>query len=211
MYLGRIVAAGMSPDGRAVAAYRVSSRSFPNRTAKIIGQTISIMPRPGHESDLSKNPYIAYNCIRLSGTVALATNGSHTDPIIERIAAGTPVRDAFALCLLAMDYEKDSLSTPRIAAAADADRRTCTIGIVRKDAILVKEFPLQPGKALYISTYERDCPSAENLEASFSASSSAEACAHLIRGGVFADFEKPVTAAAATWNGSSYELAVADA
>ena len=29
MYLGRIVAAGMTRDGKPFAAYRVSSRSFP--------------------------------------------------------------------------------------------------------------------------------------------------------------------------------------
>ena len=34
MYLGRIVAAGLTKDGRAVAMYRVSSRSFPNREAR---------------------------------------------------------------------------------------------------------------------------------------------------------------------------------
>ena len=56
MYLGRIVAAGMTKDGKPVAAYRVSSRSFPNRTAHLANQTISISPRKGFESDLSKNP-----------------------------------------------------------------------------------------------------------------------------------------------------------
>ena len=86
MYLGRIVCAGMTRDGKPCAAYRVSSRSFPNRSAKLITGKIAILPRAGFESDLAKNPYIAYNCIRLSGAVALATNGSQTDPIIEKIA-----------------------------------------------------------------------------------------------------------------------------
>ena len=120
MYLGRIVCAGMTRDGKPCAAYRVSSRSFPNRSAKLITGKIAILPRAGFESDLAKNPYIAYNCIRLSGAVALATNGSQTDPIIEKIAMGVPLRDAFASCLLAMDYEKDQLNTPRVAAAVDA-------------------------------------------------------------------------------------------
>ena len=42
MYLGRIVAAGMTKDGNPTAAYRVSSRSFPNRTAHLANETISI-------------------------------------------------------------------------------------------------------------------------------------------------------------------------
>ncbi len=211
MYIGRIVAAGMSPDGKAVAAYRVSSRSFPNRSAKLSGQTVSVMPRPGHEADLSKNPYIAYNCIRLSGDVAVATNGSHTDPIVERIASGMSLRDAFTLSLLALDYEHDSLSTPRVVAAVDAKRRIGALGIVRKDAVLVREFALKEGSALYLATYVKDCPADANLESSFNVKSAADACAFVIGKGVFSDFEKPVTAAAAVWNGSSYELSVADA
>ena len=211
MYIGRIVVAGMSPEGKAIAAYRVSSRSFPNRSAKLSGETISVMPRPGHEGDLSKNPYIAYNCIRLAGDVAVATNGSHTDPIVERIASGMSLRDAFTLALLALDFEHDSLSTPRVAAAVDARKRIGALGIIRKDAVLVREFALKEGEALYLATYVKDCPADANLDASFNVRSAADACSHVISKSIFADFEKPVTAAAAVWIGKGYELAVADA
>ena len=47
MYLGRIVAIGMTPAGKAAAMYRVSSRSFPNREAVLNNNQISIMPRAG--------------------------------------------------------------------------------------------------------------------------------------------------------------------
>ena len=211
MYLGRIVAAGMTKDGKPVAAYRVSSRSFPNRTAHLANQTISIIPRKGFESDLSKNPYIAYNCVRLSGKIAVATNGSHTDPIIEKIMAGMNLRDAFALSLLAMDYEKDSLDTPRVAAGVDAATNTGVLGIVRKDAVLVRTFQLEPGKMVYVSTYEKNAPCHGNLEPELVVCSAAEICDHVISGGVFAEFENPVTAAAAVWNGTDYDLAVKDA
>ncbi len=211
MYLGRIVAAGLTPDGKVVASYRVSSRSFPNRSAKVINGKIAVLPREGHESDLAKNPYIAYNCVRLSGTVALATNGSQTDPIIEKIIMGMPLRDAFALSLLAMDYEKDQLDTPRIASAVDAATGKCMFGIVRKDAVLVRELTAKPGQVFYLSTYERNFPCECHVENSFSAVTAEEACKHMISGGVFADFEQPVTAAAAVWNGSSYDLASLDA
>lgn len=211
MYIGRIVAAGMTKDGNPVVGYRVSSRSFPNRTARLNGEIVSIMPRAGFESDLSKNPYIAYNCLRLCGKTALVTNGSQTDPIIEKVIAGMNLRDAFALPLLAMDYEKDSLDTPRIAAAVDAEKKVCMIGIVRKDAVLVREFALEPGKMIYISTYEKNAPCAKNCDEAFDAANAAEVCDYMISGGVFADFEKPVTAASAIWNGAGYDLAVADA
>lgn len=211
MYLGRIVAAGLTADGNPVAAYRVSSRSFPNRSANLANGMISIIPRKGHEDDLSKNPYIAYHCVRLSGSVALATNGSQTDPIIEKIISGMSVRDAFALSLLAMDYEKDSLDTPRIAAAIDAETKICTMGIVRKDAILVKQFEAKPGAVYYLSTYEKNAPCRKQIEEAFAATDAASACQAVINGGIFAGFDNPVTAAAAVWNGTSYDLAVQDA
>lgn len=211
MYLGRIVAAGLTRDGKPVAAYRVSSRSFPNRTASLKDGQIAIIPRPGCESDLSKNPYIAYNCVRLSGTVALATNGSQTDPIIEKIRMGMPVRDAFALSLLAMDYEKDHLDTPRIAAAIDAATGISTLGIIRKDAVLVRQFEAKPGVLQFVSTYEMNRPADENRDDGFDAACAHCVCEYMIRGGRFADFEHPVTAAAAIWNGSDFDLAALDA
>lgn len=211
MYLGRIVAAGMTKDGNPVVAYRVSSRSFPNRSARIERELVSIMPRAGFESDLSKNPYIAYNCIRLAGSVALATNGSQTDPIIEKIRMGFPMRDAFATCLLAMDYEKDHLNTPRIAAAADAETGRIMLGIVRHDALLVREFEAKPGELRFVSTYELDKPQDENFDDAFAGRNAKDACDHVIGLGRFAEFSNAVTAASAVWNGSGYELAARDA
>lgn len=211
MYIGRIVAAGMTRDGKVAAGYRVSSRSFPNRTARLVGDKVSIMPRTGFEGDLAKNPYIAYNCLRLSGKIALVTNGSQTDPIIEKIIMGMNLRDAFAFPMLAMDYEKDSLDTPRVSAAVDAERNVAMLGIVRKDALLVREFKLEPGKIYYLSTYEKNSPCPKNCDDAFDAANADALCSYMISGGVFADFEKPVTAAAALWNGKNYELAAADA
>ena len=128
-----------------------------------------------------------------------------------RIIAGMNLRDAFALPLLAMDYEKDSLNTPRIAAAVDAEKNVAMLGIVRHDALLVKEFALEPGKIYYLSTYEKNAPCACNCDEAFDSADADALCAYMIYGGVFADFEKPVTAAGALWNGSGYSLAVADA
>ena len=211
MYIGRIVSAGMTPDGKVFAAYRVSSRSFPNRTAVVNGKIISVIPRKGHENDLSKNPYIAYNCVRLCGKTALATNGSHTDPMIEKIESGMSLRDAFSLSLLALDYEHDSLDTPRIAAAVDANTGIATFGVIRKEALLVRQFALEKGKAFFLSTYEKNAPCKHNIEENFNASTAMDAAKHVIGGGVFASFELPVTAAAAVWNGAEFELATLDA
>ncbi len=208
MYLGRIVAVGLTKDGRATAMYRVSSRSFPNREAVINNEVISILPRPGFESDLRKNPYISYNCVRIAKRFAVASNGSHTDPIVEKIAMGYPVRDAVTLGLLAMDYEKDSLDTPRIVAVAELGSLTGHLGIVRKDAVLYRSFEMTPGYCYYLSTYQCDRPCGDQFDPHFVSDSADDAAQYVISGGVFANFEKPVTSAVAFANGDNFDYAV---
>ena len=197
MYLGRIVVAGMTRNGKAFVAYRVSSRSFPNREAKIPRETVSVVPRPGFEDDLKKNPYITYNCIRHAASCIVASNGSHTDPIAEKIAMGMPPRDAMALGLLAMDYEKDSYNTPRVVSLVDTAKGFAYLGIIRHDAVLVQGSELKPGTARYISTYEHNSTDTDKYaDRSFDAEKPDEICSYVLRRGVFADFEHPVTAAA---------------
>ena len=208
MYLGRIVAIGMTKEGKAAAMYRVSSRSFPNREAVLGNQQVAIMPRPGFEDDLRKNPYITYNCIRLTGEWAVATNGSQTDPIVEKLAMGYPARDAIALPLLAMDYEKGSLDTPRIVAVVGSKCRKGYLGIVRRDALLVREFDLVPGQVRYLSTYEKNRPCDDQVTGDFDGTCAHCAVNYVVDGGIFADFTKPVTSAAAVAEGDGYELAV---
>jgi IMP cyclohydrolase len=208
MYLGRIVAIGMTPAGKAVAMYRVSSRSFPNRRAVLEGERVSIIPRKGCEADLAKNPYISYNCLRLANEWAVATNGSQTDPIVEKIAQGMSPRDAITLGLLAMDYEKDSLDTPRIVAVVSNRQPVGYLGIIRRDAVMVREFKLEPGKAYYISTYERNRPCDGNIDTAFDATDAESAAAYVVSGGVFADFTNAVTSTAAIADGDGYKLAV---
>ena len=208
MYLGRIVAIGMTPQGKAAAMYRVSSRSFPNREAVLVNNQISILPRAGFESDLRKNPYISYNCVRLAGEGAVATNGSQTDPIVEKIAMGFPPRDAISLGLLAMDYEKDSLDTPRIVAAVSNKRPVGYLGIIRKDALLVREFTLVPGEIRYLSTYEKNRPCDDQVATGFAAPCVNCAAQYVVDGGIFAEFTNPVTSAAALASEDGFDLAV---
>lgn len=207
MYLGRIVSIGMTKAGNAVAMYRVSSRSFPNREAREIGDNIAIMPRPGFEDDLKKNPYITYNCCRVTDKYAVASNGSQTDPIVEKIAMGMPVRDALAFCSLAMDYEKDDYNTPRVTAVVSRTEAKGWLAIVRHDALLVREFELEPGKAYYISTYEHNAPTVHYIDENFDASDAQAAAQYIVDGGVFADFEHPVTSACAFVNGKDIDKA----
>ncbi len=208
MYLGRIVSIGRTNDGKNVAMYRVSSRSFPNRQTVKMGDKVAVMPRPGFEGDLQKNPYITYNCVRIAGDYAVVSNGSQTDPIAEKIASGMPVRDAMTLGLLALDYEHDSLDTPRIVGAVEMNGTRGFLGIVRKDAVLVREFELKNGQALYISTYEKNRPCDDNLDAAFDVANAEAACDYVVSGGVFADFENPVAAACVVCDNGNFDIAV---
>jgi IMP cyclohydrolase len=209
MYVGRIVTVGMTPEGKNFAAYRVSSRSFPNREALIKNGKVSIMPRKGFESDLTKNPYIAYNCIQMAGDYAIVTNGSQTDPIAEKINSGMSVRDAIAFCLLALDYEKDDYNTPRIVAVTHKTEPVGFLGVIRKDAIHVTEMSLKAGELYYVATYEHATPSKCHYnDKNFNAETAEEICKYVINKGVFADLEHPVTSAAAVADGNSFSTAV---
>jgi IMP cyclohydrolase len=201
MYVGRIVVVGHS-QGRSFVAYRVSSRSFPNRRAEVRGQ--SIMVSPQDSADLARNPYIAYNCIRVgsnnAGDVAVVSNGTHTDMIMERIQDGQRPMDAMALSLAAYGYERDELDTPRIAGAVRGDR--CWLGIARKDELRIREFHLVGAQAFMVATYEKT-----DFEAAALGGSSAGKIARLA---FDLPLERPVCAAAALArpDESGYELAI---
>lgn len=189
MYLGRILAVGCSEAGN-FAAYRVSSRSFPNRMVKIFDDRASIVPKEGHEGDVFKNPYIAYNCIRIVDDIAVVSNGAHTDIIAEKIASGMNIRDSIALTLLTMDYEKDDFNTPRIAGATIMGGDSY-IGIVTDSDLIVEK--VRADEACYISTYEHVKPN----YVEFICSDAEDAAQFIYDGGKFKEFTNPVDSVAA--------------
>jgi len=199
MYLGRIVSVGMTSEKKPFIAYRVSSRSFPNRMAKSFEGKASIIPKEGYEKDIFENAYIAYNCVKIVGDVAIVSNGSHTDVIADKISVGMNIKDAMALSLLAMDYEKDDYNTPRIAAAitstTDEDSYEAYIGIVTDGKVLVEKVDYE--KAAFISTYE--CQSPEKVE--FTATDSASAAKLILNEGEFEKFTNPVTSVGSVFDG----------
>mgnify|MGYP003572662490 CR=1 FL=1 len=212
MYIGRIVSIAQTKDNRLCAMYRVSSRSFPNRTAVVGEDKVSIVPKKGHEGDVLKNPYIAYNCVRLvaAGQVAVVTNGSQTDPIAEKIDQGMPVRDALVLSSLALDYEKDDYNTPRISAVADKRNDSGWLAIVRHDGLEVRQMPLRPETFFYVATYEENKIS-DDQGGSFKEESIQDANNFILGKGVFAERTNPVTAVTALAASKGFKLATMDA
>jgi IMP cyclohydrolase len=211
MYVGRIVAVGKTKADKLAVLYRVSSRSFPNREARIREKTVSIVPKQGFESDIYANPYISYNCLRLAGDCAVAGNGSHTDPIAEKIQAGMGMRDAMISALSGLDYEHDDYQTPRIAAAADRKSRRGALGVIRADALLVEEFDLAAGQVNYVATYEHNRPDRAFGDSDFDAAGAEQACDYILGKGVFASLERPIVAVCAVEYGETYSLFFKDA
>jgi IMP cyclohydrolase len=199
MYVGRIVIVGRS-QGRSFVAYRVSSRSFPNRRAEVRDKSILVSPLD--PADLARNPYIAYNCIRVAGDVAVVSNGTHTDMILERIQDGQRPIDALAISLVAYGYERDELDTPRIAGVVRGDLGW--LGIAKRDEFRVREFNLEDGQAFLVATYEKT-----DFEVTALGEDSA---GEMARQAFDLPLERPVCAAAACalpkGQGSGYDLAV---
>jgi len=196
MYVGRIVSVGCSV-GREFAAYRVSSRSFPNRIAEKSDEVISILPKS--PEDLRKNPYISYSCLRIVQNYAVVSNGSHTDVIAEKLSMGYPPRDALAMALLSMDYEKDDYRTPRIAGIAG--EKSLYLGIVSEDQLSVRRLPWKENVAYMVATYEVN----EFIEIELKGTTAEELAREIY---YLKDYELPVCSASALRREDSYELAV---
>jgi IMP cyclohydrolase len=196
MYVGRFVV--VAPG---IGAYRVSSRSFPNRRVLDRDGTLTVGPTP--DAPETDNPYVSYNCAREVRTpteepLAVVGNGSHVDPIAEKLERGYPARDALATALLALDFEKDDYDTPRIAGVVGSE--TATIGVVRRDALLVESVD----EPTIVATYETDSPEPHALAAADDERPDASAAATEV---LDADFEHPVCAAGATVDGDGVTLA----
>ena len=194
MYVGRFLVVG--PD---TAAYRVSSRSFPNR--KVVERDGALTVVPTADAADTENPYISYNCVRVvngggndadSPTVAIG-NGTHVDAVAEKLDLGYPARDALALSLLAYDFEKDDYDTPRIAGVVG---ETSFVGIVRRDGLVVE----QVCEPTLIATYEKSSPEGIGIELE-----DAEAAARMVYD---LDFEHPVCAAGVTRTPQGIETAI---
>ncbi|MFC7009056.1 IMP cyclohydrolase [Halalkalicoccus salilacus] len=187
MYVGRFVVIG--PE---VSAYRVSSRSFPNR--KVVERDDRLTVVPTADAEETDNPYVSYNCVRFTDGEAVLGNGSHVDPIAEKLELGYPARDALAESLLALDYEKDDYDTPRIAGVMDEEG--AVVGIVRRDALLVERV----SEPTLVATYERDSPEPIEFDAA-----EAEAAAREV---YESEFEHAVCAAGVARADGGFERAI---
>jgi IMP cyclohydrolase len=188
MYVGRFIV--VAPDR---AAYRVSSRSFPNR--EIIERDGALTVVPTDAAPETDNPYISYNCVRTTEDNACVVigNGTQVDLITEKLELGYPPRDALVESLLALDYEKDDYDTPRIAGVVGEESY---IGIVRRDAVLVERV----AEPTLVATYELNAPEPTELAATEPGAMARELHER--------EFEHPVCAAAVARTTTGFETGI---
>jgi IMP cyclohydrolase len=205
MYIGRFVVLGRTGGGAWYLGYRVSSRSFPNRTIRAGTDRAVVVPTADAVPDTSEtpNPYIAYNCLRADRGRIVVANGSHVDPIIEKVSDGYGLMDAIALSLMALGYERDQYNTPRIVAALDGGAGQGYMGIVAEDRISVRRVPVEPGQAYLLATYALNDPT----QISIDGDTPDEVCNAIYD----AEYEHPIAALAAFPSGPYVAMAVRSA
>ncbi|WP_440410714.1 IMP cyclohydrolase [Neorhizobium petrolearium] len=211
MYVGRIVGVGRSRQGDLVAAYRVSSRSFPNRSAEKLGNTVQIVAKPGSADAASGSPYIVYECLIWGHRFAVVSNGTHTRPIYERLKAGNHPRDAIISVLVGLDREFDQHDTPRICGLVDIAENKLWLGSITAASLSILPIEVPHGQFAYITTYEFPLPRIEQVDTDFDAADPKAVCRHITDASVFSQFEKPICAASWVASPSGVDVATLNA
>lgn len=205
MYVGRFVVLGRTAAGEWYLGYRVSSRSFPNRTIRAGTDRAVVVPTADAAPDTSEtpNPYVSYNCLRADRGRIVVANGSHVDPIIERVSDGYGLLSAITISLFSLGYERDQYNTPRIVAALDGGADEGFMGIVADDKICVRRVAVEPGQAYLLATYGLTDPTPISLEGD---------TPELVSTAIYnSEYEHPVAALAAFPSGPYVEMAVRSA
>ena len=128
--------------------------------------------------------------------------------LAEKLTGGAHPKDALGLTLLTMDYERDHLSTPRIAAVVPSEGDEAWLGVVRADGLQVQAVRLEAGAAVYVATYEASSVT-PSQHSDFDAADADEAARFAIEGGAFAAMTHPVASAAALAGPGGFALGTA--
>jgi IMP cyclohydrolase len=137
----------------------------------------------------------------------VVSNGTHTRPIFERLKAGNAPRDAVLTVLAGLDREFDQYDTPRICGVLDVAGNSLWLGSITATAFAVMPVDVEAGQMAYITTYSFPLPSPSQVDLLFNSVQAAETCRHITEGSRFADFDKPICAAAALVNNGNIEVA----
>jgi IMP cyclohydrolase len=206
MYVGRILAAGINSIGNPVALYRISSRSYTDRTIVVGDSRAEVASLPTVKP--SDSAFIYYGCYRVAGDLAVLGNGTHTDWIADKVSMGCNPREALADTLRFMDYEHDSQSTPRLAAIVLPNQGKAFFGSVSPTDLLVWQLPLVPGEVHCIATYESMHRPDGARSGPITAVTATELAKEIYDGGWFSQFDQPVCSFATTYQGGAWSRGV---
>ena len=110
-YVGRGIVAGMTPDGKAAAAYFIMGRSQNSRNRVFeLTEEKELFTRPYDASKVQDPSLIIYAALRKSGDNLVFTNGDQTDTIVDGFTEGKSFKESRC-------FEPDGPNfTPRISA-----------------------------------------------------------------------------------------------
>ncbi len=158
-YPGRLLAAGLAPDGRAVIVYLITGRSVSSQARHLVPDEQDLMVKPTDEELLRKgNPdLLVYRAVAVRRAGAVVSNGKQTDSIVEALDPDRSPAAILRSALETWDYEPDApIYTPRISGCLS--ERGLALSVLRRgpDGATLREYhdlPLRPGLGFIISTY----------------------------------------------------------
>lgn len=161
-YVGRGVALGCTPSGRAALVYFIMGRSANSRNRIFTEREDGLYTEPYDSSKVEDPSLIIYAALRCYQNHLIVTNGDQTDTVYEGLQKGL----GFAEALAAREFEPDAPNfTPRISAMltfADGDF-TYEMSILKSiDAEgsgccrYTYSYPSRAGLGHFIHTYEGD-------------------------------------------------------
>lgn len=200
MYVGRCVAVGKLSTNEIAIAYRLASRSFPDRTIVVKDDTARVFRAV--KADTISNPFLEYRCLKVTPDIAVVSNGNHTEPICDRVAEGVPPVLALSLVLTALGYEQDGFGTPCIAAVADRRSEIGWLGMISKDGVEVRCCPMVPGQMAVIATNEWTRPGQKRLP--IYAVDSGTLAREVLAAGPWSDLQCGIAAAAVVGSNSGW-------
>lgn len=179
------------PEGR--IAYRISSRTFPDRTISVDGGSAHVHQRGDEHDD---GPFIDHECLRIVGPLAVVGNAGHVTAIADRLEAGSGPFDAATLVLAALGPMPDHQATPRIAAITGVGWERGLLATIGAGWLQVEWVDSSDGSLTVLSTYDE---TAQITAPKAIAEDDPGAIAQeLLTGEGWNAFEHPVAALAAT-------------
>jgi IMP cyclohydrolase len=160
-YPGRLIALGVSPDGRRnVVIYAITGRSPSSQARKLVARERGVWTEPTDETALRQGnvDLLVYPALLFEKQGLAVSNGKQTEDIRSMLAAFHNPVSILSEALGTWDYEPDEPTfTPRISGCVRGGRAALSVisrGPGGKSVKSFFEVPSVPGRVFLVSTYE---------------------------------------------------------